>query len=224
MKADPISIFELLSVEISGNMRRDGSYDTCEHSWGIFSTKRRAETFMKRVIDETSSYRRLFAFFIYEKIMDDCLHGKLEEFNRFKAVWSYYDDGTFYCHGDCDDACTKPFRGRPARTIMLKRGDLAWYMGYKRIYPCLVGMTPFTDAEYRRRTKELGHDMGLDCTDDSYTVYLYDHEHQHPNTWTLFPYFGKISRRHLEALLACRQHYLDDDARWKLEQAKQQQG
>ena len=96
---------------------------------------------------------------------------------------------------------------------MLKKGDLAWCMMGKRIYPCLVFLTPMTDVEYENRVKAYGHELGMDYSDDCYLVSLYGEEHEHPNTWTLFPYsspcLGNISRRHLERLLACRNLFLD---------------
>ena len=90
---------------------------------------------------------------------------------------------------------------------MLKRGELAWYMGFKRIIPCIVDILPMTDVEYRRRARKLGQDMGLDYSDDSYLVYLCGKGeqdpmamHEHPLTWMLFPYFGDISKRNKEFL------------------------
>ena len=77
-----------------------------------------------------------------------------------------------------------------------------WWYG--SIYPCLVGALPFSDVRYRERVRELGHEMRLDYTDDSYMVYTADRGHEHPECWRCMPYYGKISRRNLQKLYACK--------------------
>ena len=205
-----MQIFELKSVEIDGNKSPDGSYTTFESQLGIFDSREKAETFMKIVIEKQKSYCRFFAFFIFEKTLNDGLHGPWKGVCEFQAAWSYLGDGTFYCHGDCDDACEKRFHGRPESTIMLKEGDFAWYLDSKQIVPCLVGGLPMTDTEYQKRVEKLGHDMGLDYSDDCYCVYLYKNNHTHPLTWKLFPYFGNLSKRNAQRLLKSQQWWCEN--------------
>ena len=88
-----------------------------------------------------------------------------------------------------------------AGSIRLKVGDLAWSWWYGRIIPCLIGALPFSDVRYQERIRELGHEMNLDYTDDSYMVYT-GHGHEHPECWRCLPYYGKISRRNLQRLYA----------------------
>ena len=160
---------------------------------------------MKIVIENQKSYCRFFAFFILEKTLNDGLRGPWKGICEFQAAWSYLGDGTFYCHGDCDDTCEKRFHGRPESTIMLKKGDFAWYLTGNKIIPCLVGSLPMTDTEYQKKVEKLGHDMGMDYSDDCYCVYLYGNNHTHPLTWKLFPYFGNLSKRNAQQLLKSQQ-------------------
>jgi len=206
-RAKTVSIYELMSLKHDGRKsRRDGSYGLYETLQGFFSTREKAEAFMRRVVEEGREWAEpLFAFLIYEHELDGNSRLAPEERGRFQAVWSYLGDGTFYCHSDCDEGCVKPFRGRRADTIMLKPGDLAWHADSSRLVPCIVEYTPMTDTEYRRKTKRLGHEMKLDYFDDSYFVYHAIGGHCHPNTWCVFPFSGKISQRHLDAILTSRQ-------------------
>lgn len=200
-----MQLFELKSVEIDGNKSPDGSYKTYENQLGIFDSQQKAEAFMKIVIENQKSYCRFFAFFIFEKTLNDGLSGPWKEISEFQAAWSYLGDGTFYCHGDCDDTSEKRFHGRPESTIMLKEGDFAWYLDRNQIVPCLVGGLPMTDTEYQKKVEKRGHDMGMDYSDDCYCVYLYGNNHTHPLTWKLFPYFGNLSKRNAQRLLKSQQ-------------------
>ena len=200
-----MQLFELKSVEIDGNKSPDGSYKIYESQLGIFDSRQNAEAFMKIVIENLKSYCRFFAFFILEKTLNDGFHGPWKGISEFQAAWSYLGDGTFYCHGDCDDTSEKRFHGRPESTIMLKEGDFAWYLDRNQIVPCLVGGLPMTDTEYQKQVEKLGHDMGMDYSDDSYCVYLYGNNHTHPLTWKLFPYFGNLSKRNAQRLLKSQQ-------------------
>ena len=44
-------------------------------------------------------------------------------------------------------------------------------------------------------------------SDDSYCVFLYGNDHDHPLTWRLFPYFGNLSKRNAQRLLKSKQWY-----------------
>ena len=123
---------------------------------------------------------------------------------EYEAVRSYFPDGTLYCDSPCDVACEKPFRGRPAETTRLKVGEVAWWWCNNRICPCLVAVLPYTDEYYWQRVAELGHEMALDYTDDSYKVYTCAWGHEHPECWRCMPYYGKISKRVLQRLQACK--------------------
>ena len=212
------NVFELKSVSFWGSLKRDGSNEMYEQWQGVFSSRRKAEEYMQIIIEDRANERKqdrdkidwdeeFFAFFIYMKTLDEGLLDPMHEVSLFQEVWSYYGDGSFYCHGSCDDNCRKPFRGRPAKTIHLRVGDPAWYWSHKCITPCIVASLPLTDVQYRRWAKRLGHEVGLDCTDDSYTVFTYDNQHEHPQTWTLFPFFGPISNHNLKRLLATQMEY-----------------
>ncbi len=208
------NVFELKAVILSPPMCRDGSYHTYNKEMGVFSSRHKAETYMQLMIKQMEQRQKdketddeFFAFFIYLKTLDEGLLDPKHEVSEFQEVWSYYGDGSFYCHGSCDENCRKPFRGRLARTIHLRVDDPAWYWSHNCITPCIVSHLPLTNVGYRRWAKRLGHDVGLDCTDDCYTVILYDNQHAHPQTWELFPFFGPISRRNLNRLLASQKEF-----------------
>lgn len=202
-----MQLFELRSVSRSGNKRPDGSYGAFERELGIFDSVEKAESFMRLIIGKESDYSDFHCFVIYEKTLNGGLSGKWDTVCEFQSVRSYLSDGTLYCDSPYDDGCEKPFRGRPAETIKLKAGDLAWYWWYDRIIPCLVGYLPLTDAEYRQQFEKLGHDLGLDYSDACYTVYLGGNDHEHPECWRCMPYYGKISKRNLQRLYASRKYW-----------------
>lgn len=195
-----MQIFDLREVYITGNKAADGSYDSRENSLGIFDCVSGAEQFLQSYIEKHRKYYQFFGFFLYEKTLNDGLQEDWQELCYYQSVWSYLPDGTLYCYSPYDTTCKKPFRGRPAETIPLKGGDLAWWWNGSRILPVLVGILPLTDVEYAQRAKAIGHDCGYDYSDDSYLVDLYPHTHDHPMTWALFPYSGSISKRNLERL------------------------
>lgn len=204
-----MDVFELKAVELHGKKCRDGSYDVSRRQLGIFSSRHKAERFIQIIIEKEKEYTQFFAFFICRRVLDEGLLGPFNTICEFQEVWSYQGDGSFYCHGQCDEACERHFHGRAAHTIMLKKGELAWYMGFDKIIPCVVSILPITDVEYRRRARELGHGMGLDYSDDSYLVYKCCKgepdlmaSHEHPVAWELFPYFGSLSKRNREYLQA----------------------
>ena len=208
-----MQLFELISVRIVGNKNADGEYETYEQNLGIFDSVASAERFLqifinKEICNPHYYYDKYFCFFIYEKTLNDGLRPDWQEIAEFQAVWSYLSDGTFFCHGYCDDTCTKPFKGRPADEIPLCVGELGWMYTRGRIAPCLVGILPMTDVEYQKREANLGHSLGLDYVDDAYLVYEYSF-HEHPQTWQVFPYFGRISKRNLNRLQRSRQWHLD---------------
>ena len=208
-----MNLFELKTVVINGDRRRDGSCKTFEQSMGVFSTRRKAERFMRGRMVEERYFERIFAFFIYRKELDGGLLHPRNIIGEFLEVWSYLGDGSLYCHCACDDAGEQAFHGRAARTIRLGKGDLAWYMGHDRIVPCMVSYQPMTDVEYRKRARKLGHDLGLGYMDDSYVVYMYGNNHEHPPTWRLFPFFGSLSKHNLKRLLETKKWYDDLDAK-----------
>lgn len=207
-----MQLFELISVQIVGNKNANGEYETYEQNLGIFDSIVSAERFMQILIDKELAnprhYDRRFCFIIYEKTLNDGLRPDWQENAEFQAVWSYLPDGTLYCHGDCDDTCTKPFKGRPADEIPMCVGELAWMLTSRKIAPCLVGILPMTDVAYQKQEAALGHSPGYDFVDDSYLVYTYSF-HEHPQTWQVFPYFGRISTRNLNRLMRIRQWHLD---------------
>ena len=202
-----MQIFELKSITRSSNKHPDGSYEVFERELGVFDKLEKAEAFMRMFIDKVKNekyghYSEYHCFVIYEKTLNRGLSRKWESICEFEGIRSYLPDGTLYCDSPYDDACEKPFRGRPAETIQLKIGDIAWFWWYDRISPCLVALLPFTDVYYQKRVKELGHEMGLDYSDDCYMVYTCDRGHEHPECWRCMPYYGKISKRTLQRLYA----------------------
>lgn len=200
-----MKLFELKSLSRSGNKLPDGSYRVYERELGIFDSVEHAEAFMNIIIEKEGGYYDFHCFFIFEKTLNRGLTGKFESVCNFEAVRSYLPDGTLFCDSPYDDACEKPFRGRPAETIKLNVGDLAWYWRWDRICPCLVTGLPFTDAAYREQVRKLGHEMRLDFCDDSYTVYTCDFGgHEHPEVWRCMPYYGKISKRNLQRIHTSR--------------------
>ncbi|MBR4517610.1 MAG: hypothetical protein IKO65_01270 [Victivallales bacterium] len=220
-----MQLFELKSITRSSNKRPDGSYKVSEQELGVFDSVEKAEAFMKMYIDKVKGYSdwqysELHCFVIYEKTLNRGLSEKWDSVCEFEGIRSYYPDGTLYCDSPYDDACEKPFRGRPAETIKLKVGDIAWCWWGDGIHPCLVAGLPMTDVHYQQRTEKLGHEMGLDYTDDSYTVYLGGYGHDHPACWLCMPYYGKISKRTLQRLYACKRREEAENEQWRKEQAK----
>ena len=199
-----MQLFELKSISRTGSKRPDGSYAVFERELGIFDSVENAETFMKKVIAREKEYFEFHCFIIFGKTLNKGLSENFESVSEFESVRSYLPDGTLYCDSPYDDACEKPFRGRPAGSIRLKVGDIAWYWWYGYIYPCLVAGLPFSDTRYQERVRELGHEIRLDYTDDSYMVYT-GHGHEHPECWRCMPYYGKISRRNLLRLYKDKQ-------------------
>lgn len=195
-----MQLFELRAISRSGNKRADGSYAAFERGLGIFGSVDKAERFMKLVIDRERKYSEFHCFIIYERILDRGVSEKTGSVCEFEAVRSYLADGALYCDSPYDDAGGKPFRGRPAETIKLKVGDLAWCWRYYRIYPCLVSELPLTDVLYRQWAgTELNH------SGDCYMVYVCGMGHEHPERWRGLPYYGKIAKRVLKRLYACRE-------------------
>ena len=202
----PMQLFELKSISRSGRKLDDGSYKAFERELGIFDSVENAEAFMKAVIANESVFFDFHCFIIYEKTLNRGWSEKFMTVCEFESVRSYLPDGTLYCDSPYDDACEKPFRGRPAETVKLKPGDIAWCLWYGRICPCLVAGLPLTDVQYRGQVRKLGHEMGLDYSDDSYRVYTCGDGHIHPECWRCMPYYGTISRRNLQRLYACKRH------------------
>ena len=199
-----MQIFALKSLSRSGNKLPDGSYRTFERELGLFDSVGKAEEFMRVIIAKESRFSAFHCFFIFEKTLNRELSEKFECVCEFESVRTYFPDGTLCCDSPYDGACDKPFRGRPAATVTLKPGELAWYWQWDRISPCLIAIPPMTDERYRQYVQELGHELGLDGSDDSYMVWTVGDGHQHPECWRGLPYYGTISRRNLQRLHACQ--------------------
>ena len=207
-----MQIFQLKSLEISGCQRNCNSgYKVYEVDYGLYESREKAEDAMRQLIKE-NQWSTFFAFFIYERELNPCLE---EEGYEYQGVTSYYSDGTLYCESPYDMSCKKIFRGRPAETIKLKVGDLAWYWHGDTIEPCLVFATPCTTEEYAASCWKHGVDpdgpnaIKYDYSDDCYGVDNYGHDHNHPFTWQLFPFTGKITKRNMERLLETKKWYED---------------
>ena len=205
----PMQIFELKSITKSSNKRSDGSYKVYERELGVFDSVENAEAFMKMYIDKVKShskrwYSEQHCFVIYEKTLNRGLSEKWKSVCEFEGVRSYLPDGTLYCDSPYDDACEKPFRGRPAETIKLKVGDIAWCWWCGEIQPCLVAALPMTDVRYQECVRNCGEELGWDFTDDCYTVYLGGYGHTHLECWRCMPYYGKISKRCLQKIYASK--------------------
>ena len=112
-------------------------------------------------------------------------------------------------------SCKKIFHGRPAETIKLKVGGLSWYWRGDTIESCLVFATPCTTEEYAARCRKHGvtldgpNAIKHDYSDDCCGVDNYGHNHNHPLTWQLFPFTGKIIKRNMERLLETQKWYDD---------------
>ena len=192
-----MKLFQLKAISRAGNKRADGSYAAFERELGIFGSVEKAERFMKLVIDREGGYAEFHCFVIYEKILDRGWSEKSGTVCEFESVRSYLADGSLYCDSPYDDAGEKPFLGRPAETIKLEVGDLAWCWRRDCIYPCLVSELPLTDVLYRQWAG-----TELDHSDDCYLVHTCDTGHEHPECWRCLPYYGKISKRVLDRLRA----------------------
>ena len=213
-----MQLFDLKSISRSGNKRQDGSYKVFKRDLGIFDSVEKAERFMQQIIDRESAYSDFHCFVIFEKTLNGGLEKKWDTVCEFQSVRTYFPDGKIYCDSPYDDGCETPFRGRPEETIKLKAGDLAWFWFGDRIQPCLVAVLPVTDVAYLKKVEEYGHEMGLDYTDDSYKVYTCGNGHEHPECWRCMPYYGKISKRNLQRLHACKRREEVEQERWLNEQ------
>ena len=218
-----MQLFELKSITKSGNKRSDGSYEAYEQALGVFDSVENAETFMRMYIDKVKSlsahwYSEFHCFVIFEKTLNRGLSAKWDSVCEFESVRSYLPDGTLYCDSPYDDACEKPFRGRSAETIRLKVGDLAWCWWCGGIHPCLVAALPMTDVRYQECVRNYGRELGLDYTDDSYTVYLGGYGHDHPECWKCMPYYGKISKRSLQRIHSAKRREEAENEQWRKEQ------
>ena len=213
-----MQLFDLKSISRSGNKRQDGSYEVFKRDLGIFDSVEKAEQFMYWIIDKEGEYSDFHCFVIFEKTLNGELSKKWDAVYEFQSVRSYLPDGTLYCDSPYDDGCEKPFCGRPEDIVKLKVGDLVWFWRGNRISPGLVAGLPFTDTFYRKKVEESGHEMGLDYTDDSYKVYTCENGHEHPECWRCMPYYGKISKRNLQRLYACKKHEEVESERWRKKQ------
>ena len=214
-----MQIFELKSITRSSNKRPDGSYKADEEELGVFDSVEKAEAFMRMFIDKVRKesqrwYSEFHCFLIFEKTLNRGLSAKWESVCQFESVRSYLPDGTLYCDSPYDDACEKPFRGRPAETIKLKVGDIAWCWWGGGIHPCLVSDLPMTDVRYQELVQERGEELGWDFTDDSYTVYIGGYGHDHPVCWNCMPYYGKISKRCLQRIHASKHREEMEREKW----------
>ncbi|GEM_PF-5995105 len=205
-----MKIFQLKSLEITGQKNRNGGHKVWEEDMGLFESKEKAENTIQSAIKERP-WSNFFAFFIYERQLNlPCLNDA-----GYQSVTSYLADGTFYCYSPCDSACVKPFKGRPAESIRLRKGDLAWYWSGDHIEPCLVGFQPYTEEQYADYCKERGHSADdpdfhpFDGTDDCYLVYNYNNDHNHPECWQLFPFSGTLTQGNMDRLLASRKWWQD---------------
>jgi len=201
-----MQLFELKSLSRRGNKQADGSYEVHEEQLGIFDSVAKAEAFIKVMIEKGRGYAGYHGFFIYEKTLNCGLMGRWHAVCHYQSVRSYLSDGTRYCYSPYDDTSVKPFRGRPEETIKLKVGVLAWYWQNGTIRPCIVSGVPCSEQKYQQMEKKHGQDLGLDYSDDCYTVLLYEEEHQHPQCWTLLPYYGTITKRHWQRLQTSVKH------------------
>ena len=218
-----MQLFELKTVTRSSNKRPDGSYKVSAQELGVFDSVEKAEAFMKMFIDKVKRERwcsEFHCFVIYEKTLNRGLSAKWDSVCEFESVRSYLPDGTLYCDSPYDDACEKPFRGRSAETIKLKVGDLAWRLWDDEIQPCLVAGLPMTDVRYQECVRNCGKELGLDYSDDSYTVYLGGYGHDHPACWLCMPYYGKISQRCLQRIHSAKRREEKICEEWRREQER----
>ena len=222
-----MQLFALKSITKSGNKRPDGSYDVYENELGVFDSVENAEAFMRMFIDRVrehskSWYSEHHCFVIFEKTLNRGLSAKWDSVCEFESVRSYLPDGTLYCDSPYDDACEKPFRGRPAETIKLKVGDLAWCWWCGGIHPCLVAALPMTDVDYQECVRNCGRELGWDYSDDCYTVYIGGYGHDHPACWRCMPYYGMISKRTLQRIHAAKRREEEENEKWRRERKKEE--
>ena len=205
-----MQVFELKSISRSSNKKSDGSYKVFERELGVFDSLEKAEDFMRQFIDkmrECKLHSEYHCFVIYEKPLNGKISQRWDSVCEFDGIRSYLPDGTLYCDSPYDDDGEKQFMGRAAENIKLKVDDIAWYLDYDHIRPCLVASLPVTDMEFQKIARKNGKEkLGWDYSDDSYRVYTCDRGHQHPECWRCMPYYGRISKRTLQRLYACKRH------------------
>ena len=218
-----MQVFLLKAAHLAWRKRKnaDNSIDAYEVEVGVFDSVANAEATISDYV-KVCGDDRLFGFFLFEKELNDgvrerkWLRGVDTGICRYLSVRSYLADGRLLCYSPYDDCCVKEFRGRDPATIdcRIKEGDLAFRWCGDRIHPCLVASLPPSREDWQRmkeravgRTGRWHRWYGWDSSDDCYCVYEYDKGHAHPATWSVFPFFGTISKRNLSRLLKTKEWY-----------------
>ena len=216
-----MQVFVLKRVAISSRKNADNSIPASELELGVFDSVKKAEAAIRAYVRH-KGYERLFGFFLYEKTLNDgvrerrWLRGVTMDICQFLSVRSYLADGTLLCYSPYDDCCVKEFRGRDPATInsKVREGELAFEWRGEVIVPCIVAAMPPTPEDWERlrnrvieREGRWHRSCGWDSSDDCYYVYEYDKGHAHPATWSVFPFFGTISKRNLSRLIRTKEWY-----------------
>ena len=205
-----MQLFQLKSIEITGDKNSNGGYRVWNDDLGLFDSREKAEDAMRQAIREMQGTRFLGFLICERELNSPCLYGEGNQ-----AITTYLADGTLFCHSFCDDACEKPFKGRPAESIKFKSGELAWYWRGDRIEPCLVDLLPYSEEKYAEYCRKRGHSpddpdfFPFDYSDDCYLVYDYNNDHNHPRCYELFPFNDTITRRNRDRLLATKKWWED---------------
>ena len=161
---------------------------------GVFSTVRRAEKAVKRMVGERTKAIAegweddpWFGFVLVEHRLDDPFQGDGKSVwpVEFRSVRTYLGDGTLNYFSDTDGACEKKFRGTSIPNRFGK-GKFAWILrGDGRAVPTLVEAEPYTKAEWKARFKR---GCSGDFTDDSGIDFpLPSGGHEHTFAPFLFP-------------------------------------
>ncbi len=214
-----MKVYLLKVVEISLRKNPDNSIPAWKSELGVFDSVKKAEATIRDYVGHYGS-ERVFGFFLYGKTLNDgvrkrkWLRGTTVSICQYRSVRSYLSDGTLWCYSPYDDCAETEFRGRDPATVKLKEGDLAFVWGYNSIAPCIVAATPPTPDDWERLrirvVKQEGRwhrSYGWDGSDDCYCVYEYDKGHSHPAIWSVFPFFGTISKRNLSRLIKTKEWY-----------------
>ena len=185
---------------------------------GYFSSRKKAEKFMKQYIAEFQD-DDTYAFFLTENVVDGVRY--TTRLCR-KSSYSYTADGSLNDYSDV--ATFTPYYGRTADRIHFQVGDIVEMVGYNEVQLCIVAATPRTVEEcqkyqelcterlrkhlHREPTKrEIAHDYPLDDTDDTYCVLEHygDGAHEHPSPVSLFTPTRKITKAQRRLLLSLKQ-------------------
>jgi len=210
-----MKVFRLEQIVCLGQKGHDGSYATSVRFCGVFSSVGNAERTMRSIVAKEGSEGRI-GYWLFEHSVDGGFVGPFKVLCQYDSVRAYLADGSKLCESLYDEACVRHFKWRDPASLKLKIGDVALWVGRQSADPILIGGCPPDKAFYERvranakRRGRMPRCPQWDYSDDCYYAYGYGKAHEHPPVWSVFPHFGKLSKRNLARLMATKKWYDED--------------